>query len=108
MWEMGKDSLELVEAVEVGSRAGLLPFSSEQITANYNRDAINAYRNGNLEKALYWSNISLYTSGVQPEIIKLRHQITDEKDSMWERKLRRNLIDRESKQLSSNRVAVTQ
>ncbi|MEE2912473.1 MAG: hypothetical protein VX436_01570 [Planctomycetota bacterium] len=108
MWKMGKDSLELVEAVEVGSRAGLLPFSSEQITANYNRDAINAYRNGNLEKALYWSNISLYTSSVQPEIIKLRHQITDEKDSMWERKLRRNLIDRESKQLSSNRVEVTQ
>ncbi len=100
MWDLGRDSLELVEAVRVGARVGLLPFSREQITANYNRDAIDAYRIGDLEKALYWSNLSLQTASVQPEIIRLRHRITDEKDSVWEQELRRELITRESKRLS--------
>lgn len=102
MWELGRDSLELVEAVQVGSRAGLLPFSREQITANYNRDAIDAYRVGDLDRALYWSNLSLRTASTQPEMIRLRHRITDEHESVWERDLRRELIKRESKQISAS------
>ena len=101
MWEMGRDSLELVEAVRVGVRAGLLPFSREQITANYNRDAIDAYRIGDLEKALYWSNLSLHSASLQPEMIQLRQRITDEKASVWEQELRRELIMRESNRLST-------
>ena len=101
LWEMGRDSLELVEAVRVGARAGLLPFSREQITANYNRDAIDAYRIGDLEKALYWSNLSLHSASLQPEIIRLRQRITDEKASVWEQELRRELIMRESNRLSA-------
>ena len=101
LWEMGRDSLELVEAVRVGVRAGLLPFSREQITANYNRDAIDAYRIGDLEKALYWSNLSLHSASLQPEIIRLRQRITDEKASVWEQELRRELIMRESNRLSA-------
>jgi type IV pilus assembly protein PilQ len=107
MWESGRDSLESVDAVRVGSRAGLLPFSCEQITANYNRDAIDAYRIGDLEKALYWSNLSLHSASLQPEIIRLRHRITDEKDSTWEQDLRRELIKRECKLLNTT-VGVTQ
>jgi type IV pilus assembly protein PilQ len=101
LWEMGRDSLELVEAVRVGVRAGLLPFSREQITANYNRDAIDAYRIGDLEKALYWSNLSLHSASLQPEIIRLRQRITDEKASVWEQELRCELIMRESNRLSA-------
>ena len=44
LWESGKDSLTIIEAVRVGARSGLLPFSRDQITANYNRDALDAYR----------------------------------------------------------------
>ena len=72
-----------------------------QITANYNRDAIDAYRIGDLEKALYWSNLSLHSATLQPEIIRLRQRITDEKASVWEQELRRELIMRETKRLSA-------
>jgi len=107
MWEMGRDSLELVESVRVGIRSGLLPFSLEQITANYNRDALNAYRVGDLDKALYWSNLSLGTAGSQPEMKQLRQRITDEQESVWERELLRDLMIRESNHLSAS-VGVSQ
>ena len=95
LWEAGKDSLEIVEAVRVGARAGLLPFSKDQITANYNRDALDAYRVGDLEKALYWSNLSLGNRQSQPEMVRLRERITNEKESVWERDLLRKLLQRE-------------
>ena len=96
LWESGKDSLGILEAVRVGARAGLLPFSHDQITANYNRDALDAYRLGDLDKALYWSNLSLRTSTTQPEMIRLREHITDEQETIWERDLLRELIFRET------------
>ena len=96
LWEAGKDSLEIVESVRVGARAGLLPFSSERITANYNRDALNAYRVGDLDNALYWSNLSLRNTTEQPEMIRLREKITNEKESVWERDLLQNLLQREN------------
>lgn len=96
LWEAGRDSLEIVESVRVGARAGLLPFSREQITANYNRDALNAYRVGDLDNALYWSNLSLRNTTEQPEMIRLRERITNEKESVWERDLIRELLQRET------------
>lgn len=99
LWEAGRDSLEIMQAVRVGARAGLLPFSHDKITANYNRDALDAYREGNLEKALYWSNLSLGAAQIQPEMIRLRELITNEKESLWERDLLRNLIIREQQQV---------
>ena len=100
LWEAGRDSLEIVESIRVGARAGLLPFSHEHITANYNRDALNAYRHGDLEQALYWSNLSLRNSSKQPEMIRLRDQITGERESTWERDLLRKLLLKESNQVS--------
>ena len=97
LWESGKDSLAILEAVRVGARAGLLPFSHDQITANYNRDALDAYRLGDLDKALYWSNLSLRMSTSQPEMIRLREHITDEQETIWERDLLRELILRETR-----------
>ncbi len=101
LWKSGQDSLKIVEAVRVGARAGLLPFSHDQITANYNRDALDAYRGGDLEQALYWSNLSLKSSAVQPEMIRLREQITNETESVWERDLLRNLLTREQKSIQA-------
>ncbi len=95
LWEAGKDSLELAQAVRIGARAGLLPFSQEQITARYNRDALDSYRAGDLDQALYWTNLSLHTATLQPEMIRLREMITNEKESLWERDLMRELIMRE-------------
>jgi type IV pilus assembly protein PilQ len=101
LWEAGRDSLEMVKAVRIGARAGLLPFSHDQITANYNRDALDAYRQGDLDQALYWSNLSLRSSQVQPEIIRLRELITNEKESLWERDLIRDLLRKEQQQVEA-------
>jgi len=95
LWESGRDSLEIVESVRVGARAGLLPFSRSKITANYNKDALNAYRVGDLDSALYWSNLSLRSTYEQPEMVRFRERITNEKESVWERDLLRKLILRE-------------
>ncbi len=95
LWEAGKDSLEIVDSVRVGARTGLLPFSRDKITANYNLDALNAYRTGDLDNALYWSNLSLRNASEQPEMIRLRERITNEQESVWERDLTRKLLQRE-------------
>jgi type IV pilus assembly protein PilQ len=102
LWEAGRDSLESVKAVRIGARAGLLPFSHDQITANYNRDALDAYRQGDLDTALYWSNLSLRSTQVQPEMIRLRDLITNEKESLWERDLLRELMVREQQQVQAS------
>lgn len=93
LWESGKDSLAIINSVRVGARSGLLPFSRDQITANYNRDALNAYRRGDLDRALYWTNLSLRTSKMQPEMLRLRENISDESESIWERDLLRELLN---------------
>ena len=93
LWESGKDSLTIINSVRVGARSGLLPFSRDQITANYNRDALNAYRRGDLDRALYWTNLSLRTSKMQPEMLRLRENISDESESIWERDLLRELLN---------------
>ena len=93
LWESGKDSLAIIDSVRVGARSGLLPFSRDQITANYNRDALNAYRRGDLDRALYWTNLSLRTSKMQPEMLRLRENISDESESIWERDLLRELLN---------------
>ena len=104
LWESGKDSLAIIETVRIGARSGLLPFSREQITANYNRDALDAYRQGDLDRALYWTNLSLRTSGVQPEMVRLRENITDESESVWERDLLRELLFESNPPVSSVEV----
>ncbi|MBC8522630.1 hypothetical protein H8D29_01755 [PVC group bacterium] len=105
LWETGKDSLAIVESVRIGARSGLLPFSRDQITANYNRDALDAYRRGDLDRAMYWTNLSIRTSKVQPEMHRLRENITDESESIWERDLLRELLNESNNSLSSVEVS---
>jgi len=49
LWELGRDSLAMVEAAQVGARHGLLPFSRDKITSNYNQMAIQAMQEGDDE-----------------------------------------------------------
>ena len=95
LWEMGEDGLEILDAVRLGSRAGLLPFSRDQITADYNRDAIEAYRNGELDLALYYANNSLRTSSLQPEMVRMRNSLSISKQESWKRSIHQRIIDRE-------------
>jgi hypothetical protein len=93
--EMGQDSLEIMDAVRVGARSGLLPWSREQITANYNRDALEAFRNGELDLALFYADSSLRQNAHQPELRQLRASLTGKADSYWERHLSRRIMERE-------------
>ncbi|HBZ96778.1 MAG TPA: hypothetical protein DEO57_02935 [Phycisphaerales bacterium] len=95
LWEMGEDGLEILDAVRLGSRAGLLPFSRDQITADYNRDAIEAFRKGELDLALYYANNSLRTASVQPEMIRMRDTLGSTPHEAWNRNMQRRILDRE-------------
>jgi|TARA_B100001059_G_scaffold235364_1_gene280727 type IV pilus assembly protein PilQ len=95
LWEMGQDGLEILDAVRLGARAGLLPFSRDQITADYNRDAIEAFRKGELDLALYYANNSLRTSSKQPEMARMRDTLSSNKQEAWNRNMQRRILDRE-------------
>ncbi len=85
LWEMGEDTLELSDAVVVGARSGLLPFSNYRMTDNYNQDAVDAYRHGDLERALLQINNSLRLNTDQPEMIRFREEVTGAIDQPYER-----------------------
>ena len=95
LWQMGEDGLEILDAVQLGSRSGLLPFSRDQLTADYNRDAIEAYRAGDLDRALYFANNSLRTSSLQPEMVRLRDTLSRSTREAWERSMHQRLIEGE-------------
>ena len=73
-----REAEEFVDAVRVGSRAGLLPFSRELMSGNHNQDAFAAFEAGDHEAAMFHINNSLRLNPNQPEIIRLREQISGE------------------------------
>ncbi len=95
LWEMGRDSLEYVEAAQVGARAGLLPFSRDKVTANYNQMAIDAYNRGDLKMAHYYINNSLRLKSQQPEMIRLRQQVTGIRERAHERGIMERAVRRQ-------------
>jgi len=105
LWEMGEDGLEILDAVRLGARAGLLPFSRDQITADYNRDAIEAFRNGELDLALYYANNSLRTASVQPEMARMRDNLSSSHKAGWSRNMQRRILDREIDLVPANDLA---
>ncbi len=104
LYELGQESLEVIDAVRVGVRSGLLPWSRDQVTANYNRDALVAYRNGELDLALFYANASLRQNAIQPEMHRLRNQMTGEHSAHWERDMSRRLLMRELDEVPAGRL----
>ena len=96
LWEEGRDSLEILDSVRVGTRSGLLPFSRDRMTSNYNRDSLEAYRNGELDLALFYANNSLRLDSMQPEMRRLRSSFSSEmSDESWEKTLHEKILERE-------------
>ncbi len=95
LYELGQESLEIIDTVRVGVRSGLLPWSRDKMTANYNRDALTAYRSGELDLALYYANASLRQDLGQPEMHRFREQLTGERTRSWERNIGRRILLRE-------------
>ncbi len=71
----GDEANAFAEAVRVGARESLLPFSREKMSSSHNQQAIEALANGDTEKALYHTENSLRINGNQPEMIRLREQL---------------------------------
>ena len=96
LWEVGRDTLGYSDAVRVGARAGLLPFSREKVTTNYNQLAMDAQNRGDTGMAQFYINNSLRLNPNQPEMIRLRQRVTGEpigvhEPSIMERTMRREL-----------------
>ena len=96
LWAIGDGALGFVDAARVGIRAGLLPFSRDRITANYNNKALDAFRKGDLNKARHWASTSLNVTKNQPAMIMLREDISGKIEhafdaSVMERSIRREL-----------------
>lgn len=96
LWEMGRDTLGYSDAVRVGGRAGLLPFSREKITGNYNQLAVEAFNRGDQKMAQYYISNSLRMNPNQPEMVRMRQQVTGQpisihEPSIMERVLRKEL-----------------
>lgn len=106
LYELGQESLEVIDAVRVGVRSGLLPWSRDQVTANYNRDALVAYRNGEMDLALFYANASLRQNATQPEMQRFRNQVTGEHSQHWERDMSRRLLMRELEDVPAGRLDV--
>ena len=94
LYEEGRDSLEMADNVRLGARAGLLPFSREQVTANYQQDAFNSYKNGDLAKTLYYSNAALRMKPVSPAMQQLRERAMSMPGSDYQDVIDKTLIER--------------
>lgn len=95
LWEIGKDTLKVAENIQVGARAGLLPFSRTKVTSNYNQQAVDAFNRGDMKTSHYFINNSLRLHSNQPEMIKLREQVTGARERAHERSLLERMIRKE-------------
>ena len=94
LYEEGRDSLDVAQNVRVGARAGLLPFSREQITANYQQDAFESYARGDLSKALYYANAALRMKPVSPGMQQLRERLMAMPGSEFQTAVDETIIER--------------
>ncbi len=90
-----KQAEEFVDAVRVGARAGLLPFSRELMTGNQNHDAYAAFQAGDYETAMFHINNSLRINPNQPEIQKLRNEISSQSTELPTRSLMDQILETE-------------
>ncbi len=111
LWAMGDEAFGYTETARLGARAGLLPFSRDLVTSNYNQNALDAYNQGDLDRALYFVNNSLRLHPNQPAVIQLREKITGARQdrlfelSITERVMRKRMgalgLDAENEKVGS-------
>lgn len=73
--KQGEEANQFAEAVRVGAREGLLPFSREAMSSSHNQQAFEALAKGDTDKALYHTERSLRMNKNQPEMVRLREQL---------------------------------
>ncbi len=87
VWALGDETQKYAEAVQVGARKGLLPFSQEKTSEQQNARALEAFNAGDHDLALFHINNSLRINPNQPEIVRFRDRITGTKSMPHERSI---------------------
>lgn len=95
LWRMGDEATTYIEDVQIGSRQGLLAFSRSRQTEWQNKEAIEAYEAGDLEKAIHYVNNSLRLAPQQPNMVRFREQILGVKERPYERSMMHRILLRE-------------
>lgn len=83
----GDMALKVIDAVQTGARAGLLPFSHAQIAGNYQTQALDAWRAGDTKKASLYADQAIRVSPMSPSMIQLREDIRANNSAPWKTKL---------------------
>lgn len=76
----GADGKKFVERMAVGARMGLLGFSRERMTGQYNIEADQLFAKGDADGALWKLRVSLWMNPNQPDALALREKITGSMD----------------------------
>ncbi len=82
--EAGNEALTFIDAARVGVRVGLLPWGREKVTSNYNQRAMAAFHAGDLNRAMHWTNTSLRLNPNQPQMVKLRIDLSGKKQRAYD------------------------
>jgi hypothetical protein len=86
---------EFADAVQIGSREGLLPWSRDSLTQSQNQQALDALAKGDKALALHHAENSLRLSHNQPEMIRLREELKGSAStahSNYERSMMRRMM----------------
>jgi type II secretory pathway component GspD/PulD (secretin) len=83
----GDMALKVIDAVQTGARAGLLPFSHAQIAGNYQTQALDAWRAGDTKKASLYADQAIRVSPSSPSMMQLREDIRANNSAPWKTKL---------------------
>ncbi len=83
-YEEGEKALRVVDAVKVGSRAGLLPFSESHLMGAYQVQAMEAWKRGDRSTALYYVDNALRMQPNSPGLYNLREAIRTDRKEGWE------------------------
>ena len=102
---IGEELLANGERARVGIRNGLLPFSRDLITTNYNMDAMDAFNAGDTELALHYINSSLNIHKAQLDVLQLKQQIAGSSVRAYERSMMERAMRKEMGELSASAEA---
>lgn len=89
----GRAALQFSEAVRVGARQGLLPFTREQLVWNHQLKAEEALRKGDTAKALHHAESALRQDSVLPAMMRIREGAATGAPGGWQDQMEELLLD---------------
>lgn len=95
LWQAGATARDYANGLLVGSRSGLLPFSRTRQTESHNRKAVDAFKRGDLDMAVFHTNNSLRLAPVQPEMRNFRDRVLGTTEEAFQRSLMFRVLRRE-------------